>query len=694
MNRKLLLTLGFIGAVKLAAFAQEPVSTEAGTTQANVLDMSIEDLLNIKVESSTKSAISLQEAPSVVRIFTQKDFQTRGFYTLKDVLNTVPGLQVQEYIAGHQLVWTRGVQSRYNNKVLLLIDGVPMRDAFYGNFNVDEMIPLESIEKVEILNGPGSVLYGANSFAGVINITTKKHGNSVGANYGTYNTKAAYAEGAIKGLYAFGKVYQTDGFAPDLYMDGKYRDRTQEGKNTNLLLKYNYKDFTAIASYTNYSYPYRFRQYDREDHFTRSPIYGALKYKKDFGSLGSINATAYYNDFRFEREKTRFTVNKTTGLVETNKLRSYAVEYLNTAIMGTDIDYTLVKGKHNITSGVSWLHDLSNDIREESTAISAGAKTGNITTNNTLTSNPNRNTIGLFAQDLFRVNEHLNITGGVRYDILSDFDNQFNYRGGITSKITQNLYAKALFGTAYRVPMYREYLEAAAPNSGISPEKLQTAELQIGYVTSQFDINLTFFNNSYSNFIKEIDVDSMTVDNQRVAIDDEVSFNFDKRTINGLELNIVASPVKALNIYAGGSYLITAEEQLGAIRADVLPSVAQNTTGTTSLHALGDWNGYFNINYILFDKLTLASNSYFVGNRSVTTDYQTTVPTLSKDNVGSFVKQDFFIQYNVWKGLRVNMKVDNAFNATILSPSYGNMSSYATQWQGRVFRFGVSYIFN
>lgn len=259
--------------------------------------MDLKDLINMTVESSTKSKISIQEAPSIVRVFTQKDFQTRGFSTLKDVLHNVPGLQVQEYVAGHQLVWVRGVQSRYNNKVLLLIDGVPMRDAFYGNFNIDEMIPLESVEKIEILNGPGSVLYGANSFAGVINITTKKEGKSVGVNYGTYNTKAVHAQGSIKGLYAFAKYYHSDGFAPDLYGDGQYRERSQENQNINLLLKYNYKNFTAIGSYTNYTLPYRFRGADRDEKFTRNPIYGALKYQKDFGNKGDINATAYYNHF-------------------------------------------------------------------------------------------------------------------------------------------------------------------------------------------------------------------------------------------------------------------------------------------------------------------------------------------------------------------------------------------------------------
>lgn len=653
-------------------------------------EMDLEDLMNLTVESSTKSKISIQEAPSIVRVFTQKDFEARGFYTLKDVLHNVPGLQVQEYVAGHQLVWVRGVQSRYNNKVLLLIDGVPMRDAFYGNFNIDEMIPLESVEKIEILNGPGSVLYGANSFAGVINITTKKEGKSVGVNYGTYNTKAVHAQGSVKGLYAFAKYYHSDGFAPDLYGDGQYKERSQANQNVNLLLKYNYKNFTAIGSYTNYTLPYRFRSANKDEKFTRNPIYGALKYQKDFEKKGAINVTAYYNHFNFLREKNRFLLNDNDEI--TDDIRSQSTEYLNSSIMGTDVDYTLTKGKHNITTGVSWLHDIGRDIREDVTFYHE--KPSKVKVESVLTENPNRHSIGLFAQDFYKLNKYLNITGGVRYDILSHFENQFNYRGGLTSKITDNLYAKALFGTAYRVPMYRESLEAKGPNPNLSPEKLQTTEIQVGYVTSKIDINLTFFNNNYHNFIKELDVVSMDVNGEELEVDDEVSFNFDTRTINGLELNMTLYPIKNLTLYTGASYLLTAEERLGHLRSDVVTHTPQDLDATTSLQSLGNLSGYFHVNYTIKNKFTFGTNSYFVTARNVGSNYQEDVPELSKENLDGFLKQDFYIRYVIIKGLSTDLKIDNAFNSTIFNPAYGKMGSYATQWQGRVFRLGVNYVFN
>ena len=98
-------------------------------------------------------------------MFTRTDIVRLGFTTLADVLRQVPGIQVIEYRTGHETIWVRGVQSRYNNKVLLLVDGVPMRDSFYGHFDIDDSLPLDDAERIEIISGPGSVLYGTNAFA-------------------------------------------------------------------------------------------------------------------------------------------------------------------------------------------------------------------------------------------------------------------------------------------------------------------------------------------------------------------------------------------------------------------------------------------------------------------------------------------------------------------------------------------------
>lgn len=141
------------------------------------LELSLEDLLNLHVDVATKSSMPLHKSPAIARVFTQDDIQRFGFQTLADLLLTVPSFQINPFKAGNIGVFVRGVQGRNTSKILLLIDGAPMRDAFWGNFNIDEMVSMTNIKRIEILNGPGSVIHGANAFAAVISITTKSEGN-------------------------------------------------------------------------------------------------------------------------------------------------------------------------------------------------------------------------------------------------------------------------------------------------------------------------------------------------------------------------------------------------------------------------------------------------------------------------------------------------------------------------------------
>ena len=141
-----------------ASSPQAQTQTAAAAQPRGTVDLanlSLEELLNITVTSTTKSSLEIRQAPGVVRVFTRTDIVRLGFTTLSDVLRQIPGIQVIEYRTGHQTIWVRGVQSRYNNKVLLLIDGVPMHDSYYGHFDIDESLPLDDAERIEIISGPG-----------------------------------------------------------------------------------------------------------------------------------------------------------------------------------------------------------------------------------------------------------------------------------------------------------------------------------------------------------------------------------------------------------------------------------------------------------------------------------------------------------------------------------------------------------
>jgi outer membrane receptor for ferrienterochelin and colicins len=659
----------------------------AQTDTSDIFSMSLEELISFEVVSATKTKTKVQKAPSVVRMFTSRDFQKFGFVTIQDVLNTVPGMQIQEYRAGHHLVWIRGVQARYNNKVLFLVDGVPMRDSYYGNFLIDEMFPLESIERIEILNGPGSVLYGANSFSGVISITTKSKGRSAGADYGSFNTYSVQGEYDHSGLYANGNYYSSDGFQPEYMSDGNYREVDQSSYGQYGLLKYTKGNLTALAGVANYGQPYKYRSTKKEYYFDRMPIWGSVKYKHDISDDMSVNVNTYANYFQFTRNKIKYSDS------ETDEVKEMSVNPLNTMLLGTDVDFNYNTDKHGLIAGISWQQDRALDIHEEITFAKDPEDLGR--EEGLIDANISRDNIGFFLQDVFHVNDQIDITGGIRYDVLTKFDNQFNYRFAATGLWDNGVYAKLMYGTAYRVPAYREYYTSDVPNADLTPEFLKTFEAQVGYmVNSKADINLTMYNNNYTNFIQEIVVDSID-DGSGVftEIDDEMSFNFDSRSITGLELNSNIRPQENIALNVGLSYMLSATETMGEIDESIYTSQVL-TAGKSDILFLSNFNAFIVSNYTIAENYSVGLNAIYFSDRNVPVDYQTESEVQNPDNAKGFVKFDLTASAKLMdKKLTINAKICNLLDADIYSPPYGGQGDYDIEWPGRTFRIGVNYNF-
>jgi iron complex outermembrane receptor protein len=142
--------------------------------QQDLTQLSLEDLMNTKVTSASKQAESLSGAPAAIFVLTGEDIRRGGFATLPDALRMVPGLYVAQTNAHLWQVSARGFSDLDNNKMLVLVDGRSVYSPELGTVYWDTLdIPLENIERVEIIRGPGGALWGANAVNGVINIVTK-----------------------------------------------------------------------------------------------------------------------------------------------------------------------------------------------------------------------------------------------------------------------------------------------------------------------------------------------------------------------------------------------------------------------------------------------------------------------------------------------------------------------------------------
>lgn len=149
-------------------------SAVCAQNSTDLTELSVDDLARIQVTSASRKSESLAGAPAAIYVLTAEAIREGGFTTLPEALRSVPGLYVVQTNAHSWQVSTRGFAGIDNRKMLVLVDGRSVYSAVFGGVFWDmEDIPLETIDRIEVIRGPGGTLWGENAFNGVINIITK-----------------------------------------------------------------------------------------------------------------------------------------------------------------------------------------------------------------------------------------------------------------------------------------------------------------------------------------------------------------------------------------------------------------------------------------------------------------------------------------------------------------------------------------
>jgi iron complex outermembrane receptor protein len=195
-----------------AAAAQAPV---------DLTSKSLEELMDIKVTSAAKKEEKLSRTPAAIYVITQDDIRLSGLTSIPELLRLVPGLEVARIDGGKWAITSRGFNSRFSNKLLVVIDGrsvySPEESGVYWEA-LDVM--LEDVERIEVIRGPGGALWGANAVNGVINIITKRARDTQGGLVVAGGGSEEHGFGAIRyggkigdsAYYrAYGKYFNTGG---------------------------------------------------------------------------------------------------------------------------------------------------------------------------------------------------------------------------------------------------------------------------------------------------------------------------------------------------------------------------------------------------------------------------------------------------------------------------------------------------
>ena len=197
---------------------------EAGTGESDdLMDLSLVELLGLEVTTFSRQSQLLSDTPAAMFVISQTDITRSGARTIPDLLRMVPGLEVAQADSSTWAVTSRGSNGVFANKLLVLQDGrsiySPLYSGVYWDINDTD---LNSIDRIEVIRGPGATMWGSNAVNGVINIITKKAEDTKGGQLdvvaGTVRTEGTVRAGGDVGgatVRAFGKYFKRDGYVDD-----------------------------------------------------------------------------------------------------------------------------------------------------------------------------------------------------------------------------------------------------------------------------------------------------------------------------------------------------------------------------------------------------------------------------------------------------------------------------------------------
>lgn len=193
-----------VSSIFIFALAFSPVSYGHGENMGGraLVDLPLETLMEQQVSSISKKLQRIEDTPAAAYVITAQDIEHSGATTIPDVLRLAPGVDVAAISNNKWAVSIRGFNSRLASKVLVMLDGRAIYPTIYpGTLWENNDIPLELIERVEVLRGPGSAIWGSNAMNGVINIITKSSHDTVGGDLGL--TLGSEVKGIASGNYGW-----------------------------------------------------------------------------------------------------------------------------------------------------------------------------------------------------------------------------------------------------------------------------------------------------------------------------------------------------------------------------------------------------------------------------------------------------------------------------------------------------------
>jgi iron complex outermembrane recepter protein len=539
--------------------------------------------------TATRTVLNPENIPSRIEIISKKEIEDNPVLNADDILQTIPGMNIDRdwgVFSKNASVTMRGLSG--TPRTLVLLDGIPLNKTDGGGINWN-MINPDIIERIEVIKGPVSTIYGGNAMSGVINVITQRPSKEMEGDfkafYGTYNTygttlnlggqKFKNNKGLYYGIYGYYK--NGDGYitAPDSTKNsfdiktfvqeysGSFKGGYQFNPASYIEAEYNFYDDKRGEGTKIYE------EGGTYDKYTTNSLRATLNYKLD---QAKIVINSFYLDEHYFRQNESMSVKKS------NKYTLY----------NTDAE--------RIDKGV-WCSVNSNLTRNQSITTGLDAKQGSVdgsdiyfTSSDVLINKGKMNFLALFAEyDISLFKNKVRFTAGLRYDIAEFKDGSFviedpstltafmvNYPTDFTNNkwkafspklagkyfFTDNLNLYVSYAKGFRAPMLDDMCKNGNITKGfkianpqLNPETLDNYE--IGFNINLFNkllIQPSFYNsigNDFQYFVNKGDSVYTGGDNLKPVLRRE---NISKARVTGSEISVNYRMSKSLLLIANYAY--------------------------------------------------------------------------------------------------------------------------------------------
>ncbi len=670
----------------LPALAVGLIAASRDAAADSLWDLPLEELGKVRITAiASGTDTPLDKAAAIATVITADDIAAMGVTDIDQALETVPGLHVGrgDQIAAPKF-YMRGITSGFNAQTLVLINGIPITSLFTGNrSNVWAGMPVKVVQRIEVIRGPGSALYGADAFSGVINIITKtgqdiRDSNGgldaphtvAGARAGSFNTRALWLEhGGVYGGFDVGLMLEaetTDGWDALVRADQQTAwDQVfgtaislapgpiNMGKDTlesRLDISRGHSRFRAgfqgryhletglgtaqtldprgelLSQRVNADYSWTRGDLSPDWGLEARASYyrGTMQVTEDMilfppGAFGGAFPDGFIGNPEFKEENARLDLSATFKGWERHRVRLGAGFY-----WGDMFEVTEAK---NFTVALAPRPGGLEDVSDTAETFLPEAQ---------------RTNSHVFLQDEWKLDPAWQLTSGIRYDHYSDVGNSVNPRMALVWAATDRITTKLLYGSAFRAPALVESAAASNPvalgNPDLKPEKIDTYELALSHHVAS---DLLYTANV---FYYQIDDMIDFVPNGVV----KQAQNVGRRKGKGFELEMDYTVMPDLRLLLNYSYQQSIDKNSGA---DVGEAPNREFYGRGEWTLAPFWRLDTQLTWVGKQKRAAGDN------REALRDYATLDLTLRKKEV--------------WNHLSLALSVRNLFDADVREPSPG-----------------------